>query len=408
MKLVTTIALAVPLFVSMSSAGVTYAVVDTGQTKCFDARGVIPPPGVDEPFHGQDAQYAGVLPSYTLSMDGKTVRDNQTGLTWQQRADTDGDGVLDSRDKLTFAKAQAQPAQLNASKFGGFNDWRLPTIKELYSLFDARGVDPSGPPGRAPSGHAPFLDVKTFAFAYGDEKAGDRIIDAQYASATLYGGTTMGGNRTMFGVNFADGRIKGYPADEIPGRGAKAYFVLCVRGNPAYGKNQFRDNGDGTVTDSATGLTWQRLDSANGMNWAEALAYADRLELAGKTDWRLPDAKELQSIVDYGRAPATTGSAAIDPVFGVTTIRNEAGQDDFPCYWTSTTHEASGGRGATAMYVAFGRAMGYLRGRWMDVHGAGAQRSDPKEGDPADYPRGRGPQGDAIRILNYVRCVRGA
>ena len=39
--------------------------------------------------------------------------------------------------------------------------------------------------------------------------------------------------------------------------------------------------------------------------------------------------------------------------------------------------------------------------------GAGAQRSDPKRGDPADYPRGRGPQGDAIRILNYARCVRG-
>ena len=42
----------------------------------------------------------------------------------------------------------------------------------------------------------------------------------------------------------------------------------------------------------------------------------------------------------------------------------------------------------------------------MDVHGAGAQRSDPKEGDAADYPEGHGPQGDAIRIDNYVRCVR--
>ena len=44
----------------------------------------------------------------------------------------------------------------------------------------------------------------------------------------------------------------------------------------------------------------------------------------------------------------------------------------------------------------------------LDVHGAGAQRSDPKIGNPADYPHGLGPQGDVRRIYNFVRCVRGA
>ena len=39
----------------------------------------------------------------------------------------------------------------------------------------------------------------------------------------------------------------------------------------------------------------------------------------------------------------------------------------------------------------------------MDVHGAGSQRSDPKTGNPMS----RGPQGDMIRVKNYVRCVRG-
>jgi len=43
----------------------------------------------------------------------------------------------------------------------------------------------------------------------------------------------------------------------------------------------------------------------------------------------------------------------------------------------------------------------------MDVHGAGSQRSDPKSGDPSRFPYGRGPQGDVIRIYNFVRCVRG-
>ena len=48
-----------------------------------------------------------------------------------------------------------------------------------------------------------------------------------------------------------------------------------------------------------------------------------------------------------------------------------------------------------------------MNGAWVDVHGAGAQRSDPKSGDPSQFPTGQGPQGDAIRILNYVRLVRG-
>jgi hypothetical protein len=42
--------------------------------------------------------------------------------------------------------------------------------------------------------------------------------------------------------------------------------------------------------------------------------------------------------------------------------------------------------------IAFGRAMGYMGGIWGDVHGAGAQRSDPKDGNPGDYPFGRGPR----------------
>jgi hypothetical protein len=50
--------------------------------------------------------------------------------------------------------------------------------------------------------------------------------------------------------------------------------------------------------------------------------------------------------------------------------------------------------------------MGYMNNNWVDVHGAGAQRSDPKIGSASSYPTGLGPQGDAIRILNYVRLVR--
>lgn len=374
------------------AAGLTYPIVDTGQERCYDARSEIAYPAVGAALHGQDAHYEGAKPACRDNGNG-TVSDLVTGLMWTR----------DPGAKVTYDQAVAGA---RTCRVAGHADWRLPTVKELYSLIRFDGTDPSSPSDGA-EGLTPFLDAKAFKFSYGREEDGDRVIDSQFATCTKYVGRTMGGNETMFGVNFADGRIKGYPSGAVGPRGAKKYCALYVRGNPAYGRNRFRDNRDGTVTDEATGLTWQQADSGKGMDWPSALAYAEGLGLAGRDDWRLPNAKELQSIVDYTRSPDATKSAAIDPVFRCTAIRNEAGEADFACYWTGTSHVSAGGRNPAGVYVAFGRAMGFMRGRWMDVHGAGCQRSDPKTGDPAGFPEGRGPQGDAVRILNFVRCVRG-
>ena len=380
------------LLVGTVLGGIPSPIVDTGQDTCYDSARAIACPREGQAFSGQDAQHAGNAPAYRDNGDG-TVSDLVTGLMWQQ----------DPGEKVTYAQAVAGAS---TCRVGGYSDWRLPTIKELYSLILFSGSDPD-PRASSGRGANPFIDSDVFGFQYGDGRQGDRLIDSQFATSTRYTSTTMGGNATMFGVNFADGRIKGYPIGPVRRRGEKTFYVLYVRGNPAYGQNDFTDNSDGTVTDRATGLTWQQADSGDGMDWADALAYAENLTLAGHTDWRLPNAKELQSIVDYSRSPDATGTAAIDPVFACTGITNEAGQPDYPCIWSSTTHARADGSGTAAAYVAFGRAMGFMHGRWLDVHGAGAQRSDPKTGDPSRFSRGRGPQGDAIRILNVVRCVRG-
>jgi hypothetical protein len=393
----------------------SYPIVDTGQDACFNTSSEITAPAAGAAFHGQDGQYHGNQPSYTTSADGLTVDDNHTGLTWVQSPDTNGDGDIDSSDKVTWADLPTYVDTLNAAGYGGYNDWRVPSIKELYSLIDFRGTDPS-PEANDPSGLVPFIDTGYFAFGYGDTDAGERIIDAQYWSSTEYVFTTMSGNATAFGVNFADGRIKGYPRDGAMGGGARTQYIRCVRGNLDYGSNDLADNGDGTVTDHATGLMWQQADSGAGMTWEAALAYAEGLELAGHSDWRLPNAKELQSIIDYSRSPDTTGSAAIDPVFLATAISNENLAGDYPAFWTGTTHVSSSPvPGRAAAYLCFGRGMGYMSGSWLDVHGAGCQRSDPKEGELSDYTYvpygyyfGNAPQGDAIRIANFVRCVRDA
>lgn len=63
--------------------------------------------------------------------------------------------------------------------------------------------------------------------------------------------------------------------------------------------------------------------------------------------------------------------------------------------------------GSDGVCVAFGRAIGQPDGETMDVHGASAQRGDPKIGDRDDYPQpGNAPQGDAPRVFNPVRCAR--
>jgi hypothetical protein len=60
--------------------------------------------------------------------------------------------------------------------------------------------------------------------------------------------------------------------------------VICVRGNTDYGINNFVDNGDGTITDQATGRLWMQDDSGSGMFWEDALAYAEDLTHAGHDD----------------------------------------------------------------------------------------------------------------------------
>ena len=181
-----------------------YPIVGTHQSTFYNntTETTVQAPGND--FYGQNANYPGNDPSYLNNGDG-TVTDLTTGLMWQQSFDHNGDGSIDYDDKLTYEEILRLVE--NGVSHAGHNDWRLPSIKEMYSLilFSGKDLDPSS---TSTTALTPFIDNQTFAFAYGDLNAGERLIDMQCATTTVYVSDEV--SEMVFGVNFADGRIKGY------------------------------------------------------------------------------------------------------------------------------------------------------------------------------------------------------
>lgn len=383
-------------FLSISYAGLsqlTYPIVDTDVSDHYSTTAIISATSEGDTFHGQDASYNGNQPSYTDNGDG-TITDNVTGLMWEQ----------DMGDKISYDEAITKATN---STLGGYTDWRVPTIKELYSLalFTGRCMGETVVDK--------FINTNYFNQPIGDTGAGEREIDAQTWSITEYTSTTMNNDATVFGYNFVDGRLKGYPKYDPQTGDPRSMYFRMVRGNTSYGINQFVDNGDGTITDNATGLMWQQADDGTTRNWENALAYAENLTLAGHSDWRMPNAKELQSIVDYSRSPDATNSPAIDPLFTCTSINDPDGNPGYGYYWTGSPLMDGPDPYSDAVYICFGEAQGQMEappgsGNYalMDTHGAGAQRNDPKTGSASDYPDYFGPQNDVRYVFNYTRCVR--
>ena len=130
------------------------------------------------------------------------------------------------------------------------------------------------------------------------------------------------------------------PCDEAPCQGQDGSYA---RDCPSAGR--FIDHGDGTVTDTCTGLMWQKqtadvdgdgfIGAGDQISWCDAVNYCQDLSFAGYY-WRLPNVRELQSIVDYGRL-----DPSIDPVF----------ESETDWYWTSTSVTSDPG---SAWYIGFG------------------------------------------------------
>ena len=225
---------------------------DTGQTQDFT------------PTFGEDSDYTINPPSYTDNGDG-TVTDNNTGLMWQQE---------DDDIQRTWDEAVSYSEGLSLA---GHTDWRLPDVKELKNIVSLGNYNP----------------------------AIDRTYFPNTNSSYYWSFTTLVGYPSgAWLVYFYDGYVVNYYKWD-------SYYVRCVRG----GTNtaDFIDNGDGTVTDNVTDLMWQQEDDDIERNWDDAITYCEAFSLAGHDDWRLPNYKELSSIIDYNLfSPAIDGTYFLD------------------------------------------------------------------------------------------------
>jgi hypothetical protein len=155
--------------------------------------------------------------------------------------------------------------QLNEKRFGGFNDWRLPSAHELSSF---------------PNCGKEYPAVETDYF--------QDIVADMYWTDTNLSSTVTYAWVVHFDHGWCDYKSKG-----------SLYHVRAVRGRQNLLSDHFVNNGDETVTDIATGLMWQLETPDTKQNWGNALASCENLSLAQFNDWRLPAPKEIRSIIDF-------------------------------------------------------------------------------------------------------------
>ena len=269
----------------------------------------------DRPF-GQDAHRPDALPAIdrTASDDGVTVSDRVTGLLWQRCAlgqiyDAASDDCVAPVARQTHAGAVAYCEALDLAG----RSWRLPSARELATLPDYGFAQPT-------------LDPALFPGAPTDNQ--------RHWAATVDAADTD--RERAWTLSLPSGSLS--TVLTIPG--SSEFGVRCVSG-PALPSRSFTDNGDGTVTESTTGLLFTRCALEAGgasptadasaaceranedVRWVDALEGCERLDFAGRTDWRLPPVRELALLVDFTRA-----DPALDPAFFPLTT----GDDE----WTST------------------------------------------------------------------------
>jgi len=286
-----------------------------------------------------------------------------------------------SPDSMKYKNAQAYVENLNREGFAGHSNWRLPTVDELMSLLTPKEMN----------GNLyidPIFDKTQWWCWTSDQRASDWVWIVNFGGGFVSGLGFIDGYYIRAVRSLSDQNAKEalkqaeeakqkqieaererlaqkskYKLRKTPITASyedfKSKFILDEERRPLeYVKNEFKDNGDGTIADSATDLLWQKSGSPDQMNHENAKAYFANLNLdgfAGHKDWRLPTVDELKSLLT---PKEMNGKFYIDPIFDKTQR----------WCWTSDKY-ASGG----AWYVNF--FIGYVDWNYHDNSYVRAVRS---------------------------------
>ncbi len=204
---------------------------------------------------GDDGSYfLGVEPNY--STNAGIVTDNITSLMWQ-----DDGSVQSSNDCASLG-------------LGGYDDWRVPTLEELYSITELNRAKPA-------------MDLNVFK----NTPIGDNI---RYSNSTFdkvfleqnYGLTTVNQNE-------------------------KEAVIRCIRGSS--NKATFeRDSKTGVVLDYSTNLTWDDFNYPIRKEYNKSIEYCEELILGRYDDWRVPNIRELETLIDRSHRG---GTSVMSPLF---------------------------------------------------------------------------------------------
>jgi len=282
----------------------------TGQLDCYNDTEMVPMcPTDSQSFFGQDANYTVesqcILPQIALRENSyvSIIEDSVTGLQWYEYMPIDWNSYIDIRNLC------------DNLEYGGFNDWRMPTIYELHTIFNYGKHDPA---------------VTKSVFK--------NIVSNKIWSKTAHPAIekTLWIVDTEFGYTDYQKRAPDTGDPEGTGLGG----VLCVRGDEyKFTADSIELLNDGTFYDTRNLRMWHAAASDEVKTWTEALSYCENSTLGGHDNWRLPNVTELMSLIDYNAAPDNF----LADLGGDSTSPKEP-------FWTSTTFEAYP---QNAWYVGF-------------------------------------------------------